>query len=386
MARTIFDAAVIGLGTMGTFACLELARRGLRVIGLDQFAPPHDRGSHTGDTRVFRAAYAEHPDYVPLALRAGVLWDKMGADRQTTFLHRTGMLSLGSPESALVCGTLASAAAHDLSVEQLTPAQIRSSFPVFQVPAGWEGVFEPSAGWIDVNASLRYGLAEAARAGAELRLNTRVEDWAPAGGGFEIRTSDGTVLTKRLVITAGAWAGRILSDLALPLKVIRKVLVWLNPLRPVDLPVFASARQFFYGFPNIGDHGVKLAIHWSEGAPAAATDSAQPEAGTDEIKPILEHAEELLPAVAGPLPGAFQQVIRTKTCFYTMTPDEHFLIDRHPRFDGVCFAAGFSGHGFKFAPAIGEALADLAVTGRSELPIGFLSLKRFQAELPGSTS
>ena len=219
------------LGTMGTFASLEFARRGRSVIGFDQFAPPHDRGSHSGATRIFRTAYAEHPDYVPLALRAGVLWDRYGAEQGTTLLHRTGMLNLGSPDSHLVSGARASAAAHNLTIENLTRSQIRSKFPVFDVPVGWEGVLERSAGWIDVNEALRLGLEQAARAGVALRINTRVEGWSWTGDRFAVRTSAETVIAAHLIVTAGAWASRILADLALPLKVRRKVLIWVDPLR-----------------------------------------------------------------------------------------------------------------------------------------------------------
>ena len=373
-----YDAAVIGLGTMGTFACLELARHRLNVVGFDQFVPPHDRGSHSGATRVFRTAYAEHPDYVPLALRAGVLWDRYGTDQGTTLLHRTGMLSLGSPDSPLLCGARASAAAHRLTIENLSRAQIRSRFPVFEPPVGWEGVLERTAGWIDVNAALRSGLEQASRAGADLRTGIRVEDWSWTGDRFVVRTSAGTFMAARLIVTAGAWVSRILTDLALPLQVLRKVLVWVNPLRDQSFPVFASANDFFYGFPNIGGEGVKLAIHGGVRAPATSPDDPQPEVIVNEVLPVIEAAAELMPSLLGPLPDAFDRVLRTKTCFYTMTPDEHFLIDRHPDFPNLIFAAGFSGHGFKFAPAIGEALAELALTGTSTLPIGFLGLSRFR--------
>ena len=262
----IYDAAVIGLGTMGTFACLELARRGRTVIGFDQFAPPHDRGSHSGATRVFRTAYAEHPDYVPLAVRAGVLWDGYGAEQGTTFLHRTGMLSLGAPDSPLLCGVRASAAAHHLTIENLSASQIRSRFPVFDVPIGWEGVLEPTAGWIDVNAALRSGLDQALRAGA---VSAATHEWR-TGPGWAIDSpcdSAGTFMAAHLIVTAGAWVSRILADLALPLKVGRKVLIWVNPLRDHSFPVFAAANDFFYGFPNIGGEGVKLAIHGASGRP-----------------------------------------------------------------------------------------------------------------------
>ncbi len=375
-----FDVAIIGLGTMGTFACLDLARRGKSVIGFDQFGPPHDRGSHSGATRVFRTAYAEHADYVPLALRAGVLWDKFGAEQGTTLLHRTGMLSLGPPDSSLISGARASAAVHHLKIENLSRSQIRSRFPVFDVPGGWEGVLEPEAGWIDVNATLRSGLDCASRAGADLRTNTRVEDWSWTGNGFALRTSAGAFTATQLIVTAGAWVSRVLTDLALPLKVLRKLLIWIRPLRDQPLPVFASASNFFYGFPNIGGHGIKIAMHWSGGTPVADVDTPQPDAMDDEIRPVLEAAVRLLPSLTGPMSDVFERVLRTKTCLYTMTPDEHFIVDRHPQFRNLIFAAGFSGHGFKFAPAIGEALADLAVTGTTALPIGFLGLSRFLSE------
>ena len=314
---------------------------------------------------------------MPLAVRAGVLWDRYGTDQGTTLLHRTGMLSLGSPDSPLLCGARASAAAHLLTIENLSRSQIRSSFPVFEIPVGWEGVLERTAGWIDVNAALRSGLEQASRAGADLYTATQVEDWSWTGNEFAVRTSAGTFMAAHLIVTGGAWVSRILADLALPLKVSRKVLIWVNPLRDQSFPVFASASDFFYGFPNIGGEGVKLAIHGGV-APAANPDDPQPEVSIDEVRPVIEAAAELMPSLTGPLPDAFDRVLRTRTCFYTMTPDEHFLIDRHPEFPNLVFAAGFSGHGFKFAPAIGEALADLALTGSSALPIGFLGLSRFR--------
>jgi sarcosine oxidase len=366
---------------MGTFACLELARRGLRVIGVDQFAPPHDRGSHSGDTRVFRIVYAEHPDYVPLAQRAGELWDRFGEEAGRALLHRCGMLSAGPPESALITGTRASADAHRLRLEELSSAEVSARFPALALPRGWAALFEPTAGWVDVGAALRFGIEQAARAGVEVRLDTRVEAWESRGGECVVRTSEGRFATERLVIAAGAWSGRLLAGLDLPLKIVRKALVWVNPLDPQSFdpaafPVFATADKFFYGFPNIRGDGVKLATHCSESAPLVDADQVQAEPGPDEIRPALEAAAALLPSLAGALPEVFGRVIRSKSCLYCMTPDEHFVIDRHPHFGNVSFAAGFSGHGFKFAPAIGEVLADLAVHGTTKLPVGFLSLNR----------
>jgi sarcosine oxidase len=241
-----------------------------------------------------------------------------------------------------------------------------------------------------VDAALRFALADAAQAGARLELETKVEGWQPRDGHYEVRTPGGRFQARRLVITAGAWAGELLRDLAIPLRVIRKSLVWVDPLRPDlfqsgSMPVFASAAQFFYGFPMVGGkRAVKLAIHWSEDATPGDPDEFQAHASAGDQEQILEAAAALLPDLAGPLPGALARVIGSKTCLYTMTPDEHFVIDRHPLFDGVCFAAGFSGHGFKFAPAIGEALADLAITGSTTLPIAFLQASRFGRQYPVS--
>lgn len=187
-------------------------------------------------------------------------------------------------------------------------------------------------------------------------------------------------MAAHLIVTAGAWVSRILADLALPLRVLRKVLIWVNPVRDQSFPVFATASDFFYGFPNIGGEGVKLAIHGCLVAAATNPDDPQPEVSVNEVRPVIEAAAELMPSLIGSLPDAFDRVLRTKTCFYTMTPDEHFLIDRHPKFPNLIFAAGFSGHGFKFAPAIGEALVELALTETSALPLGFLGLSRFRTD------
>ncbi len=383
MARECYDAAVLGLGTMGAFTCLELARRGLSVIGLDQFTPPHDRGSHSGDTRVFRVVYAEHPEYVPLAQRAGQLWDRLGEEAGTVFLHRTGMINLGPEDSPLIAGIQSSAAKYGLEIEELPEEEIRLRFPAFHPERGWKVLFEPGAGWVDVNGCLRFALEQAALAGAELCMEARVESCRREGEDFLIRTTSGTVIARRLIVAAGAWSGRLLASLDLPLKVLRKVLVWVKPFHPAPFepgvfPVFASAGEFFYGFPNIHEEGVKLAIHWSrEPTPATDIDVPQPEVDTTEIQPVLEKAAQLLPSLAGPLPGALDRVIRAKTCLYTMTVDEHFIIDRHPHWENAYIAAGFSGHGFKFAPAIGEILTGLALDGTTPLPIDLFSLRRF---------
>jgi sarcosine oxidase len=379
VSRTSFDVAVLGLGTMGAFACREIARRKASVIGFDRFAPPHNRGSHSGDTRVYREAYAEHPDYVPIARRAGQLWDDFGREAGSVLLHRSGMLSVGAEDSPLLSGVRESATRHALEVERLAGFEIRTRFPAFDPPAGVTGLFEPAAGWIDVNAALDFGIAQARRHGAEIRLHTTVERCTRDGPNFRLHTTAGMVNSARLVITAGAWTSSFLQEPSLPLRVLRKVLIWIDPLepelfRPDKFPVFAFADRFFYGFPNVQGNGVKLAIHMDPSAPATQPDFIQPPVESSEIEPVLVMAATYMPRLAGHLPQALDRVLATRTCLYTMTPDEHFIIDHHPWFENIWIAAGFSGHGFKFAPAIGEALADLALDGSTALPIEFLRI------------
>ena len=348
---------------MGSFALLELARRGVKVLGIDAFDPPHGRGSHSGDTRVFRIAYAENPEYVPLALRASVLWDRLGEEFGARLLHRTGILNIGRPESVIVRGTLASAAAYGLAVETLDAAETQRRYPAFHLAGDQVAVYEAAAGWVDVNAAIAGALRAAEAAGATVLRKTPVR---ALRRGFEIDASEGTYTAERVILAAGVYSGGLLDDLDLRIQVERKVLCWFDPLEPAGFaegafPVFAVEPDFLYGFPNIGGQGVKLAIHWDAVKQYADPREAQPEPTVADAARVLAEASKLLPALAGPAPGDVTRLLRMRNCFYGMTADEHFYIDRHPANERLVIAAGFSGHGFKFAPAVGEAAARMAL-------------------------
>ncbi|MEO7652916.1 MAG: N-methyl-L-tryptophan oxidase [Bryobacteraceae bacterium] len=367
----VFDVAVVGLGTMGSFACMELARRGAAVVGLDRFAPPHGHGSHSGDTRIYREAYAENPNYVPFVKQAGQLWDLYREQAGCTLLHRCGMLSMGPPKSPVMIGIQRSAGMHQVQVQQLSAAEIRREYPAFHPPDDHVGMYDGAAGWIDVNAALNFSLKEAGTAGATILLNQPVQRWQSTGSTIRIESGDETFEASRLILAAGAWSDQLITGL--PLSLERKVLVWVDAanrklFQPGTMPVFMFAEKSFYGFPNIGDRGVKLAIDTKSGD-ALADPTAMHPVVADDLAPVLELAAKYLPNLGRPA------VKDAKTCIYTMTPDENFIIDRHPEHENVYFAAGFSGHGFKFAPAVGLALADLALTGQTTVPIGFLKLR-----------
>jgi sarcosine oxidase len=372
-----YDVAVIGLGSMGSFLAMELAARKALVVGFDQFNPPHHEGSHSGETRVFRTAYYEHPSYTPLAVRSGFLWDRLGHDIGKRLLTRTGLLSMGPEDSEIILGIQESAVLHRIPILRFSSNEIAKRYPALRPPDNFMGLLEETAGWIDVDVSLQETLRRAKLLGADLHLESTVLGWEASNNEVRLKTEFQEFVARQLVITAGPWASLLLRDLNLPLKIRRKILAWFDPLvsepfREGTLPIFAFAPNFFYGFPNIRGKGVKVGLH--EGGDTVATIPVRPVSAAD-LEPIVQAAAKFLRGLCDSEEGAADRLLQARTCLYTMTPDEHFIIDRHPQFGNVCFATGFSGHGFKFAPVVGEALADLALEGRTELPIGFLRME-----------
>jgi sarcosine oxidase len=377
-----YDAIVLGTGGVGSAALFHLAQRGLRVLGLDRFPGGHSQGSSHGETRIIRQAYFEHPDYVPLLLRAYALWQELEQRQQERLLHQVGLLQVGPPEGIVVPGVLASAQQHGLAVEQLSQAEIGRRFPAFQVPDNTVGVFEPAAGYLLVERCVLAHLAQAQRLGAEYRSGETVQSWRRCGDGVEVVTDGATYQAARLVIAAGAWSSQLLASLGLPLEIRRKHAYWVGPAPPQHAAVNACPtflyelpQRIIYGFPAIDSLGLKVAEH--SGGEVVGDPLHAPRAlDTTDFAHITEFLRTHIPAV-----GRTMQ--RRSVCFYTMTPDEHFIIDRHPEYDAVVIAAGLSGHGFKFAAVLGQALAELACEGSTSLPIDFLSLRR-PALRPGS--
>ncbi|MSP92493.1 MAG: N-methyl-L-tryptophan oxidase [Myxococcales bacterium] len=382
------DVIVVGLGGMGAAALLHCARRGARVLGLEARAIGHDQGSSHGQTRLIRQAYFEHPDYVPLLRRAYALWADLEHDAGATLFERTGLVLWGPPTGGRVLpGVVASAQLHNVPIEQWEPAAARHAFPLHRAPDGFAAVSEPGAGFLHVEACVAALVAAAQRAGAAVRTGALVTAWraveGPDGGSVDVDVGGETLRAARLILAQGAWSGAVLRDLGVDLRVHRNVLVWLEappshrlergaPCFGFDLPATPDfAGGFFYGFPALDEGGVKAALHLP-GDPVTEPDHVERATTTRDSDPVVTFAARCLPGV-GP------RVTRVATCLYEMTPDEHFVVQAHPRSPQVVVAGGFSGHGFKFAPVIGEALAQLALDGRSALPIGFLDAQRFQA-------
>jgi monomeric sarcosine oxidase len=375
-----YDVAIIGLGTMGSFAAVELARRGLTVAGFDQFTPPHGRGSHSGGTRIYRLAYPEGTGYVPLAQRAGEMWEQAAEQLGTPLLHRAGMLYMGRPGESFLREVQESASTNHLQVETLSAAEVRYRYPAFEIPEEYAGLLDVQAGWLDVDASIASSHAYAQSLGAQCFFEQPVRGWDATATEVKVHLANETVTASSLIITAGAWAGDLLRSLQLPLAVKRKVIAWFDPLTPElfaadRVPVFSFPENFAYGFPDAPGLGVKMAQHIGGSFLLSADTPVTPPAPAD-LDPIAAIAARYMPKLAGDYRQARSRLRHSATCLYTMTPDDDFIVDRHPEFSNVVFAAGFSGHGFKFAPLIAVALADLLQQGETSLPIDFLSLNR----------
>lgn len=370
------DVIVAGLGAMGSQALAHLARRGVRAIGFDRFAPPHDQGSSHGRSRIIREAYFEDPIYVPLVRRAYECWAELEAETGSTLFRRTGGLCYGPPEGELVRGARRSAELHGLPHEVLDATALRARFPAFVFEDGWTGVLEPRAGMLDPERSIAAALGVAAKRGATVRTGEPVLRWRQEGAGVVVETAQGRYEADQLVLSAGMWIGDLVRELALPVTVQRNVLYWFTPRRasalfaPGRLPVFLGELApdiMWYGFPDTGD-GVKVALHHH--GPAVTPETVDRRVADDEVEHLRALLQRYLPAANGALR-------ETGVCTYTNVPDEHFVIDRHPQASRVLVASPCSGHGFKFSSAIGEVLADLVTTGRSRFDLTPFAIGRF---------
>jgi monomeric sarcosine oxidase len=369
-----YDAIVLGVGGVGGATLYELARRGLRVVGIDRFMPPHDRGSSHGQTRVIRQAYFEHPDYVPLLRESYAGWEALEASSGRTLFTRCGLLEAGPADGIVVPGVLRAAELHGLEVESLTGPEVSRRWPGLVIPAGLDAVFEPTAGYLAVDQCVATQVELAQQHGAELLIGCVVTGWDAEPSHLTVHTSQGDLAAARLVIAAGAWARELLPGFGDQLIPLRKSVFWFDAAQTPgasELPtyLFEFGDEVFYGFPSLDGLSLKVAQHTG----GQALDNPL------DVDRSVNPSEELAMRqfLAQCLPSAGGKLVHHTTCLYTMSPDQHFVVDRLPDEPRVAYAAGLSGHGFKFVPALGQALADLTIDGHTDLPIGFLSATRF---------
>ncbi|MCW3819818.1 N-methyl-L-tryptophan oxidase [Micromonospora sp. DR5-3] len=375
----VYDVIVVGLGGMGSSAAYHLAARGQRVLGLEQFGPAHDRGSSHGGSRITRQSYFEDPAYVPLLLRAYELWEKLERDAGREIISLTGGVFVGRPESHTFAGSLRASREWDLPHEILDASELRRRFPTFSPRDEEVALFEAKAGFVRPEVTVAAHLELAGRHGADLRYHEPVLRWqALPDGGVRVTTEEGFYTAGRLVVCPGAWAPELLADLGVPFTVERQVMYWfqpetgVGPFQPERHPIYIhedSAGMQIYGFPAIDgpDGGAKVAFF--RRGQVCTPETIDRQVHPEEIQDMREHLAGVLPA----LPG---RLLRAATCMYTNTPDQHFVIATHPEHPQVTVACGFSGHGFKFVPVVGEILADLATSGSTTHPVSLFDPRR----------
>jgi sarcosine oxidase len=375
VTATTYDCVVIGAGGFGSAALDHVAARGARVLGIDRFGIAHDQGSSHGHTRVTRQAYFEHPDYVPLLIEAYRLWDDLAQHCQQPLIDRCGLLLAGRPDGPAVAGTRQAARLHDLELQDVSQLRLAKDFPGFQIPDEFDAVWEAEGGYLFVEDAVRAHIARAQHRGAVLRTPETVLEWAPVGDAFEVVTDRDRYHCGSLIIAPGAWVPNLLPELEVDWEIVRKPLFWFptsshdyDRSRGAGVFFLETAGGEFYGFPSLDGQTVKLAEHTG---------------GQNINDPLAVDRNVLdidLPPLANYLqshmPGLSTSPARHVVCLYTRTPDRHFIVDKHPRHNGVAIACGFSGHGFKFTPVIGSVLADLALDGTTDHAIDFLAATR----------
>ena len=365
---------------MGSAALYELAARGARVVGVDAHDPPHSLGSTHGRSRIIREAYFEHPSYVPLVRRAYAGWARLEELSGTVLFRRTGGLNIGPPGCELVAGALDSASRHEIEIEVLTAAEIERRFPVLAIPEGMIGVLEHSAGMLFPEACVAAYLSLARHRGAEIRPNTAVLSLERRGDAITATTHEGTITARTVVMCAGAWTGPLLQTLGVtvPLDVTRQTMHWLEPRGDADVrspdrfPVALiehDVGRFVYTMPDLGD-GVKVAIH-HEG-PVVAPDAVDRAIHASDTQPVAALAERFIPGAAG-------RIRESLVCLYTNTPDGDFILDVSDQLPNVVIVSACSGHGFKFASAIGEIAAQLALGEHGDVDLSPFRANRFDA-------
>ncbi len=380
---TNYDVIVLGVGSMGSSACYHLAKLGVKVLGIEQFDIPHELGSHAGQSRIIRKAYSEHPDYVPLLERAYNNWRAMEAETGAELYFKTGIMYFGLADNPDIAGLRKSASLYSVKVEDIPSSQLKAKYPQFRIPENYERILEPDAGFVTPERAILVYTERALLNGASIHTHEKTLEWKSTGKTITVKTDKHTYECKKLIVTVGAWSGKMIPGFASKLTITKQMLAWVKPKnwKQFELGRFPcwsisdhEEGGAFYGFPILpvskfgGPVGLKLAHHFHGAVSDPDTINRNATADDDAI---------LIKALSKFFPEGYESTLVMKTCLYTNSPDENFIVDYLPGYDkNVAVAAGFSGHGFKFISVIGEILADLAVKGSTVQPIAFLKAKR----------
>lgn len=375
-AQQTYDVIVLGLGVMGSATLYHLAQTGQRVLGLEQFEPDHEMGSSIDVSRIFRYAY-DHPAYVTLARAAYPMWRALEEEAGVSLMHYTGQVDFGPQTSDTFQAFRDTLVATGIAHDWLTPAELAQRFPQFQLSEDMMAIYHAEAGYLAAATCVLTLIQQAQQHGAHIQTGAHVQQIDIEGDSVVVRTADQTYSAARLVVTAGSWTGKVLGqlDLTLPLRPTRQQVIFfqtqdLSLFGPDRFPVYiAHGDPWYYGLPSVNNGGLKTAIH------NLRDDVVDPDTMNRSVDPA--HVEVVRGFLRRCLPLADSAPASTRTCLYTVTPDDHFILDHHPAYPQVVIGAGFSGHGFKFGILIGQILADLALKGATAHDIALFRLQRF---------
>lgn len=375
MARSC-DVLVAGLGAMGSAAVDHLAATDLDVVGVDPRRPPHAEGSHHGHTRIIRKAYFEHPAYVPWVQRAYELWGQLQADVDEELFVRTGGLHVSRPGGRQTEDARYAIQEHDLVADELDHDALVDRYPAFADAPPLEAIYSPHSGFLWSQRCIRAQLDRARSRGAELHTDTGLRSFTSTPEGVRAETTDEVVEAGTLVLAVGPWLPRLAPELPVPFEIERQVQFLFEPVRhaerfePEAFPVFAfdgADGQVYYGV-SVPGRGVKIAAH--HGGETTTPEAVDRQVRDEDVTKVRGFLASVLPDLEGPPREAM-------VCLYTNTPDHHFLLDWHPSEANVLVVSPCSGHGFKFAPAIGEGVADLVTEGATRQPASLFHMGRF---------
>jgi N-methyl-L-tryptophan oxidase len=373
-----YDVIIIGAGSMGMAAGYFLSKSGKKTLLLDSFNPPHNKGSHHGETRIIRYAYAEGEEYVPMILKAQELWNDLERATGKQLFIQTGVLNVGNEESDFIQNIISSAKKYSLPLDVIDSNEVHNRWSGITLPNDFIGCFEPTSGVLKCEESIKAYQELAELNGATILTNSRVRGISIRDERVTIKTDEQTFYSDALVVSAGAWSGNLLSmlDLDIPLTPVRKTFAWFDANENIynhnSFPAFAfeTPQGLYYGFPSIDGFGLKVGRH--DGG-----NQINPDEKMIGFGEIAEDEGDLVQFLNQYIPD-IRQLRYGKTCMYTLTPDDKFIIDLHPKYSNVAIAAGFSGHGFKFSSAVGQALSNLIISGKNEIDISQFSINRFK--------
>ena len=375
-----YDVIVVGVGSMGSATLYDLAKNGLKVLGLEQYELVNDLSSHTGQSRLIRLAYFEHPNYVPLLKHAYSGWRRIEEDAGVNLLYQTGIAYYGKSEGPLISGIHSSVSAHGLKMSLIS----RDHYSALKIPRDYQGLYEEEAGFITPEKAIRTYVQQALIHGAVFRQNEMVFSWQQEKDHIIVQTDQGKYYTEKLILTAGPHIQSLLPNFTPKLTVTRQLIGWLNPshwqdFSMNDFPCWVIEEQgskgIYYGFPILpierfsGPIGLKIAYH-------APGDVIDPKVVKDYDK--SREARKLLTVSRRYFRDQKMTILNIRSCMYTYSSDDNFIVDYLPETnEKIIIATGFSGHGFKFVPIMGKVLSNMARGLSTDVDLTFLSMGRF---------